>query len=146
MRKGLYQVYFGHIRKSFMKKQLTIAVTIVLEKQVEEKKSLRINLKRGVNGMNKEILKKAIKRYGTHNQMLKCIEECGELSRAVSRILTELSSGDGFTTEASQENLYEELADVLIMIEQMIIMFDCGDEVFIQQVNKMKRLKERLEQ
>ena len=129
-----------------MKKQLTIAVTIVLEKQVEEKKSLRINLKRGVNGMNKEILKKAIKRYGTHNQMLKCIEECGELSRAVSRILTELSSGDGFTTEASQENLYEELADVLIMIEQMIIMFDCGDEVFIQQVKKMKRLKERLEQ
>lgn len=64
----------------------------------------------------------------------------------ISRVLTELSRGDGFTTEASQENLYEELADVLIMIEQMIIMFDCGDEVFIQQVKKMKRLKERLEQ
>ena len=96
--------------------------------------------------MNKEILKKSIKHYGTHNQMLKCIEECGELSRAVSRVLIELSSGDGFTTEESQENLYEELADVLIMIEQMIIMFDCGDEVFIQQVKKMKRLKERLEQ
>ena len=63
----------------------------------------------------------------------------------ISRVLTELSSGDGFTTEESQENLYEELADVLIMIEQMIIMFDCGDEVFIQQVKKMKRLKERLE-
>lgn len=96
--------------------------------------------------MNKDVLQKAIKHYGTHNQMLKCIEECGELSRAVSRVLTELSSGDGFTTEESQENLYEELADVLIMIEQMIIMFDCGDEVFIQQVKKMKRLKERLEQ
>ena len=96
--------------------------------------------------MNKDVLQKAIKHYGTHNQMLKCIEECGELSRAVSRILTESSSGDGFTTETSQENLYEELADVLIMIEQMIIMFDCGDEVFIQQVKKMKRLKERLEQ
>ena len=95
--------------------------------------------------MNKDVLQKAIKHYGTHNQMLKCIEECGELSRAISRVLTELSSGDGFTTEESQENLYEELADVLIMIEQMIIMFDCGDEVFIQQVKKMKRLKERLE-
>ena len=96
--------------------------------------------------MNKDVLQKAIKHYGTHNQMLKCIEECGELSRAISRVLIELSSGDGFTTEESQENLYEELADVLIMIEQMIIMFDCGDEVFIQQVKKMKRLKERLEQ
>ena len=96
--------------------------------------------------MNKDVLQKAIKHYGTHNQMLKCIEECGELSRAISRVLIELSSGDGFTTKESEENLHEELADVLIMIEQMIIMFDCGDEVFIQQVKKIKRLKERLEQ
>ena len=95
--------------------------------------------------MNKEVLQKAIKTYGTHNQMLKCIEECGELSRAISRMLIELSSGDGFTTEESEENLYEELADVLIMIDQMMMMFDCGDEVFIQQVKKVKRLKERLE-
>lgn len=95
--------------------------------------------------MNKEILKKAIDTYGTHNQMLKCIEECGELSRAVSRILTELSSGEGFTTKESQENLYEELADVLIMIDQMMMMFDCRDEVFAQGLRKLNRLKERLE-
>lgn len=94
--------------------------------------------------MNKEILKKAIDTYGTHNQMLKCIEECSELSRAISRILVELSSGDGFTTEESQKNLYEELADVWIMLEQMMMMFKCEDEVFIQQVKKIKRLKERL--
>jgi NTP pyrophosphatase (non-canonical NTP hydrolase) len=95
--------------------------------------------------MNKNILKKAIEKYGSHNQMLKCIEECGELSRAISRILIELSSGDGFTTEESQENLYEELADVSIMIEQMIMIFDCVDEVIVQQMKKLKRLKERLE-
>ena len=94
--------------------------------------------------MQKEILQKAIKTYGTHNQMLKCIEECGELSRAVSRILTELSSGDGFTTEKSQENLYEELADALIMIKQMIIMFDCEDEVSAWEFKKTNRLEERL--
>ena len=96
--------------------------------------------------MNKEILEKAIKHYGTHNQMLKCIEECGELTRAVGRILIELSSGDGFTTEQSQENLYEELADVSIMVEQMIMMFDCMDEVIVWQTKKLNRLKERLEQ
>ena len=94
--------------------------------------------------MNKNILKKAIEKYGTHNQMLKCIEECGELSRAISRILVELSSGDGFTTEESQENLYEELADVSIMIEQMIIMFDCTDEVISWQLKKLKRLNGKL--
>jgi NTP pyrophosphatase (non-canonical NTP hydrolase) len=98
---------------------------------------------RGLN-MNKNILKKAIEKYGTHNQMLKCIEECGELSRAISRILIELSSGDGFTTEESQENLYEELADVSIMIEQMIIMFDCTDEVISWQLKKLKRLNGKL--
>lgn len=95
--------------------------------------------------MNKEILQKAIETYGTHNQMLKCIEECSELSRAISRILTELSSGDGFTTEASQENLYEELADVSIMISQVMVMFDCTDEVIGWQLKKLNRLKERLE-
>ena len=94
--------------------------------------------------MNKEILQKAIKHYGTHNQMLKCIEECGELSRAISRILIELSSGDGFTTEESQENLYEELADVSIMISQVMVMFDCTDEVIGWQLKKLNRLKERL--
>lgn len=95
--------------------------------------------------MNKDILQKAIDTYGTHNQMLKCIEECGELSRAVSRILVELSSEDGFTTEESQENLYEELADIAIMIQQMIMMFDCADEVNKQIEFKLNRLKERLE-
>ena len=76
--------------------------------------------------------------------MLKCIEECGELSRAVSRILIELSSGDGFTTKESEENLHEELADVLIMIDQVMMMFDCRDKVFEQGVRKLNRLKERL--
>ena len=94
--------------------------------------------------MNKNILKKAIKKYGTHNQMLKCIEECGELSRAISRILIELSSGNGFTTKESQENLYEELADVSIMIAEVMIMFDCTDEVISWQLKKLKRLNGRL--
>ena len=53
MGKDLYQVCFGYIRKSFMKKQLTIAVTIVLEKQVEAKASLRISQKREVRTMSK---------------------------------------------------------------------------------------------
>ena len=95
--------------------------------------------------MNKEILEKAIKTYGTHNQMLKCIEECGELSRAVSRILTELSSGDGFTTEESLANLQEELADVSIMVEQMLMMFKCEKDVNQYIAFKLNRLKERLE-
>ena len=96
--------------------------------------------------MNKEILKKAIETYGTHNQMLKCVEECGELARAVSRILIELSSGDGFTTEESLANLEEELADVSIMVEQMLMMFKCEKDVNQYIEFKLDRLEERLEQ
>lgn len=95
--------------------------------------------------MDKSILQKAIDTYGTHNQMLKCIEECGELSRAVSRILTELSSGDGFTTEESLANLQEELADVSIMIEQVVMMFKFEKDVNQYKAFKLNRLKERLE-
>ena len=95
--------------------------------------------------MNKSILKRAIDTYGTHNQLLKCIEECGELSRAVSRILTELSSGDGFTTKESEENLYEEMADVIIMLKQLTMIFCCDGKVQVQIWKKINRLKERLE-
>ena len=76
--------------------------------------------------MNKEILQKAIEHYGTHNQMLKCIEECGELSRAVSRILIELSSGDGFTTEESLANLQEELAGTVRICYKVLIRCKTG--------------------
>ena len=95
--------------------------------------------------MESEIIEKAIKQYGSHNQMLKCIEECNELSRAISRILIELSSGEGATSKESQDNLYEELADVEIMLAQVIKMFDCSDEVQIEMTRKLQRLKERLE-
>ena len=94
--------------------------------------------------VGKKVLKQAIKHYGSHNQMLKCIEECGELSRAISRILTELSSGDGQTTEETQNNLYEEIADVCITLQQLIIMFDCGDDVEIEILRKLRRLEERM--
>lgn len=95
--------------------------------------------------MESEIIEKAIKQYGSHNQMLKCIEECNELSRAISRILIELSSGEGATSKESLDNLYEELADVEITLAQVIKMFDCSDEVQIQITRKLQRLKERLE-
>ena len=93
-----------------------------------------------------EILRQAIDTYGADKQMLKTIEECGELTRAISRILTELSSGEGFTNKESENNLYEEIADVEIMLQQLKMIFKCEDKVNEQIEFKIKRLKERLEQ
>ena len=95
--------------------------------------------------MESEIIDKAIEQYGAGNQMLKCIEECNELSRAISRILIELSSGEGATSKENLDNLYEELADVEIMLAQVIKIFDCSDEVQIEMARKLDRLNRRLQ-
>ena len=63
----------------------------------------------------KLICKKAIDTYGEHSQMIKCIEECSELQRAISRTILDQPIG----TLQPCDNLNEELADVEIMLQQM---------------------------
>lgn len=86
--------------------------------------------------MNKETLyRKALEKYGEKNQRMKCAEECSELIRACLRIDMDIC------LEESTENFIEELADVQIMVEQMITMYD-----IYKAVEKVKRLKlKRLE-
>ena len=62
-----------------------------------------------------EICKKAIDTYGEHSQMIKCIEECSELQRAISRTILDQPIG----TLQPCDNFNEELADVEIMLQQM---------------------------
>ncbi|NFI95600.1 hypothetical protein FC961_14590 [Clostridium botulinum] len=59
-----------------------------------------------------EICNKAIRTFGEHTQMIKTMEELGELTRAISRVLL----GQG---EERIENLHEEIADVEIMLMQL---------------------------
>ena len=94
--------------------------------------------------MNKEVLKQAISTYGADKQMDMCIEEMSELTKAICKIKRELSSEDGFTKIETQNNLYEEIADVTIMIEQLKMIFGCEEEVQEQIEFKINRLKERL--
>ena len=62
-----------------------------------------------------EICKKAIDTYGEHSQMIKCIEECSELQRAISRTILDQPIGN----VQAKDNFVEELADVEIMLHQM---------------------------
>ena len=96
--------------------------------------------------MNREILEKAIKTYGASKQMDMCIEEMSELTKAICKIKRELSSGDGFTKVETLNNLYEEIADVEIMLEQMRIMFASDKEIDEQKEYKLNRLQNRLEE
>lgn len=59
------------------------------------------------------MMSKIIEHYGVLTQQLKTIEELAELQRAISRII--LNPGDN----EAIKNLIEEIADALIMIDQV---------------------------
>lgn len=97
----------------------------------------------------KEIMQKAVNTYGLQNQMIKTIEELAELSQAMCKSIVRLnSSGKGFTLSddlKSVDNLFEEMADVEIMLAQCKIMFQCEKEVQDWKDKKIARLERRLE-
>lgn len=63
----------------------------------------------------KEILQKNINTFGQYTQMVKAMEECGELIRALSRIIIDQN--------ADVKNVCEEIADVEIMCDQLRLIF-----------------------
>lgn len=102
--------------------------------------------------MNKEILQKAIDTYGINAQLDMCIEEMSELTKAIckyKRVIAQLKDKVSVTAEEAKkvsesvDNIAEETADVLIMLEQMKMIF--GTSIIEQQTeHKVKRLAERL--
>ena len=81
--------------------------------------------------------KKAIKTYGEKAQKLMAIEEMSELTKEICK---------DFRGKLNRENLIEEMADVLIMLDQMLILYKIsGEEVGLMRIKKVERLKERLE-
>lgn len=64
----------------------------------------------------KAIYELAMDHFGLLNQVLKSMEECGELVRALSRYTQKIGSDVG-------ENVVEEIADVQIMINQLTLFF-----------------------
>ena len=80
---------------------------------------------------------KAIELYGEKAQKLMAIEEMSELTKEICK---------DFRGELNRENLIEEMADVLIMLDQMLILYKIsGEEVGLMRIKKVERLKERLE-
>lgn len=85
--------------------------------------------------------KKIIDHYGTNEQMIVWMEECSELVQAVSKVHR---TGINYVTK---DHLVEEIADVLICIEQMKEIYDITDDNINQKIYyKAQRQKERMEQ
>lgn len=82
-----------------------------------------------------EVCRSAIEHYGAEPQKLMVMEEMSELQKE----LCKNSRGHD-----NHINIAEEIADVLIMLEQMVILYDCAEQVEDWHKVKVARLKKRI--
>lgn len=82
-----------------------------------------------------QICRNAILTFGVEAQMSMVFEELSELITAVARI----SRG-----RSSPNEVASEIADAMIMIEQLQMMTNCGPEVANQIEFKLRRLEKRI--
>lgn len=82
------------------------------------------------------IYEKAIENYGKVPQMVKAIEEMGELSTEIARNIIGVYPAD--------DKMIDEVADVTIMMRQLAIVF--GEKAVEDRIEyKLTRLKGRIE-
>lgn len=90
-----------------------------------------------VDMSNFELYKKAVKKFGVEKQLIKTMEECSELIHAIAKYV-----GSGMDSTPEQEyHIAEEVADVFIMLQQVMYMFDNYDCVDDYMEQKIKRLR-----
>jgi NTP pyrophosphatase (non-canonical NTP hydrolase) len=84
-----------------------------------------------------EIMRSAIRKNGKAMQTVVAIEEMSELQKELSKFIR----GKG-----NRENLIEEVADVLVMITQIQLMYHIPDDEVERIMHlKLNRLKERMQ-
>jgi NTP pyrophosphatase (non-canonical NTP hydrolase) len=82
------------------------------------------------------VIQKAIERYGADLQKQVAIEEMAELTKEICK---------DFRGKGNREHILEEIADVKIMLSQLLIMYDIKVwELNDVIVSKLTRLEERL--
>ena len=96
------------------------------------------------------LYERAIAHFGEGMQLLKAMEEAGELVQAVAKYtaLPVPAMSDAEANYATQtiDHLAEEIADVRITLDQLEMIADCHDQVGRWKWKKLKRLRERIEE
>ena len=88
-----------------------------------------------------EILKPIIKAGGERTQMIVAIEELSELGKALCKYLRAEGEGQKFD---AVESITEEMADVQIMLDQLMIIFDNEKQIQTWTARKITRTYQRL--
>jgi NTP pyrophosphatase (non-canonical NTP hydrolase) len=94
-------------------------------------------------------IKQIADKYGYDAQSRQLIEECAELTQAVNKLWRlEQKQNRTITQDIdlsfAKEHLVEELADVSIMVEQILYLLDCKSDFEIEKAKKIKRQLERM--
>lgn len=95
--------------------------------------------------MNENILRMAIAVNGEECQKTKCIEEVGEFLQAMGKLAEAKEKGDPELITAALQHLHEEIADALIMLHQMRLIYGPA-EVDRMVIFKICRLEELLDE
>lgn len=80
-------------------------------------------------GSRRKKLRDIASYYGSTTQCSQCIEECAELIQAISKWDRAQSSGDPEKVKTVVSRMVEEIADVRIMLDQLIYLYGCSEEV-----------------
>ena len=81
-----------------------------------------------------EIYLKLIQKFGVENQCVVAVEELSELQKEVCKMLRKIGN---------VHNLAEEIADVQIILEQLVLIYNCESEVVLLKQQKLQRVCER---
>lgn len=87
-------------------------------------------------GERERIYQKAIDTYGRLNQIVIAFEEMGELTKELSK---------NFRGVSNRDAIAEEVADVIIIMEQLCIIFAIKDDVEAWTRRKLDRLDKGLQ-
>lgn len=86
-----------------------------------------------------KLFKDAVDKWGKDAQLNMVIEECAELIQAITKLKRH-------ENEKTIQNVIEEAADVGIMLAQITIIFECGQDIYREKVEKMKRLRAKIDE
>ena len=94
--------------------------------------------------MRPEVLQQAVDAYGKEAQTDMAIEEMSELSKALLKHRRAEKYPEAWDYERTRQNIYEEIADVIIMLTQLLMIYGGREEIQKDIDIKVSRLAERL--
>lgn len=98
-----------------------------------------------------KVLQEAIDHYGEESQLDMAIEEMSELTKAICKYKRAVKERERDICHSTAKDvifakgdIVEEIADVYVMLEQMMMIFNCKERVSAIASEKIRRLKARI--